>query len=191
MAQARQPAATSSLLRSLLASAGEARFTVLARTAGLDDDAGAWQPAEDEWSTQAIVEHLVLAEQSGVQFVWRAIRGVQAGTPLWTGEPVHRGLPIADVIARTWRFREEAPPNATPQQAAPLSYWRAVFEAQQPVLAALAQELAGLDLETVIYPHFLSGPLDARQRLEFITWHIAHHRQQLDALLAALPAPGG
>ncbi len=182
---------SSVLLRSLVAAAGKARFGVLALTAGLDDDTGARQPGEGEWPAQAIVEHLVLAEQSGVQFVWRAVRGVRSGAPLWSGEHVHRGLPIAEVIARTWRFREEAPPNATPQQAAPLSYWRAVLEAQQPVLAALAQELAGLDPESVIYPHFLSGPLDARQRLEFISWHIAHHRQQLEAVLAALPNAAG
>lgn len=186
-----QPLDTAGMLRSLVAAAGEARFGILALTAALDDAAGAWQPGEGEWPVQAIVEHLVLAEQSGVQFVWRAVRGVRSGTPLWAGEHVHRGLPIAEVIARTWRFREEAPPNATPQQAAPLSYWRAVLEAQQPILAALAQELAGLDLETVIYPHFLSGPLDARQRLEFISWHIAHHRQQLEAVLAALPKDAG
>ncbi len=191
MAQAVQPEAVSSLLRSLVAAAGEARFGVLALTAALDDAAGARQPGEGEWPAQAIVEHLVLAEQSGVQFIWRAARGVRSGEPIWIGEHVHRGLPIADVIAHTWRFREEAPPNATPQQAAPLSYWRALLEAQQPILAALAQELSGLDLESVIYPHFLSGPLDARQRLEFITWHIAHHRQQLEAVLAALPKDAG
>jgi hypothetical protein len=30
-----------------------------------------------------------------------------------------------------------------------------------------------------VYPHFLSGPLDARQRLEFLRFHIERHTAQV------------
>ncbi|HLZ69152.1 MAG TPA: DinB family protein [Dehalococcoidia bacterium] len=173
-----------------IAAAAAARSRVLALTSSLDDGDGAWPPAAGQWSAREIVEHLVLAEQSGVQFIWLAAAGVRGGAPLWSGDPVHRGQSIEAVIAGTWRFKEEAPANATPKAAAPLAYWRAVFAALQPVLDALGLQLDGLDLETVIYPHFISGPLDAWQRLEFIRWHIEHHQQQLEAALAALAKRG-
>jgi hypothetical protein len=60
----------------------------------------------------------------------------------------------------------------------------------QPVIAALAPRLAGLDLIAVIVPHHLSGPLDAGQRLAFVRWHLEHHRQQIAAIVACLVCVG-
>lgn len=39
---------------------------------------------------------------------------------------------------------------------------------------------------TVIAPHVISGPLDARQRLEFIRFHMDLHRRQIEAVLRAV-----
>lgn len=74
-------------------------------------------------------------------------------------------------------------PRSHPQTNGPLAYWVASLAACQPVLNALEQKLDGLDLEAVVAPHFLSGPLDARQRLEFLRWHMDHHRQQIGEIL--------
>jgi len=40
-------------------------------------------------------------------------------------------------------------------------------------------------------PHLCSGPLDARQRLEFLHFHLDRHRAQIDALMKVpdLPHP--
>ena len=77
-----------------------------------------------------------------------------------------------------------APPNATPQADGPLAYWTTCLECCQPVLERLGTALDGLDLAEVIFPHFLSGPLDARQRLEFLRWHLDHHRRQIEEIRA-------
>ena len=171
----------------LIADVAEARRRVADAVAGLSVEQGARRPAEGEWSVQEVVEHLVLAEQAGVQFIWRAAEGVRAGQPVWSGEPVHRGRTIEEVITRTWRFKEEAPPNATPARAAPLPYWVAASQACQVVLEALGRALEGLELGEVIFPHFISGPLDARQRLEFLRWHMEHHLTQISEVRATLP----
>jgi hypothetical protein len=123
------------------------------------------------------------AEQSGIIRMWQAADGVRQGAPVWQGEAVHRGKPIETIIAGTWREREIAPPNATPQTNGPLAYWVACLAACEPVLLALGEALDGLDLEAVIAPHFLSGPLDVRQRYEFLRWHMDHHRQQIAEIL--------
>jgi hypothetical protein len=52
------------------------------------------------------------------------------------------------------------------------------------MLDRLAGVLDGLDPETVLFPHFLSGPLDARQRVDFLRFHIQRHRKQIEALIA-------
>ncbi len=173
----------------LIADVAAARRRVLAAVASLTADQEAFHPAPGEWSVPQVVEHLVLAEQAGIQRVWQAAEGIRRGRPVWTGEPVHRGLPIVEVIAHTWRTKEQAPPNASPQTDGPLAYWATCLETCQPVLERLGAALDGLDLSEVIFPHFLSGPLDAHQRLEFLRWHLDHHRRQIEEIKAASGVP--
>jgi hypothetical protein len=115
--------------------------------------------------------------------MWQAADGIRNNAPIWQGEAMHRGRSIEEIIAATWREREDAPPNATPQTNGPLAYWVASLAACQPVLNALGQALDGLDLEAVVAPHFISGPLDARQRMEFLRWHMDHHRSQIAEII--------
>ncbi len=168
----------------LIGDVAAARRRVTAAVAGIAEEQATWLPAPDEWSVAQVVEHLVLAEHAGVFSIWQALVGLQNGQPVWQGEAVHRGKTIERNIAETWREREEAPPEATPRKNGPLAYWVASLAAREPVVVALGQVLAPFDLEAVIAPHFLSGPLDARQRLEFLRWHMDHHRQQIAAIMA-------
>src|SRR5437773_1571924 len=130
----------------LIAEVAASRQRVLAAVSGLTADQETCRPAPGEWSVPQVVEHLVLAEQAGIQRVWQAAEGVRRGQPVWSGEPVHRGLPIEEVIARTWRAKEQAPPNATPQTDGPLAYWVTCLQGCQPVLERLGEALDGLDL---------------------------------------------
>ena len=167
-----------------IADVAAARQAVLSAATGLSGEQEAFRPGPQEWSVPQVVEHLVLAEQAGIQRVWQAAEGIRRGRPVWTGEAVHRGLPIEEVIARTWRPKEQAPPNATPQTDGPLAYWVQCLAWRQPVLRRLHDALEGLDLAEVIFLDFLSGPLDARQRLEFLRWHLEHHRRQIEEIRA-------
>jgi len=46
-----------------------------------------------------------------------------------------------------------------------------------------------MDLESVVVPHVVSGPLDARQRLEFVRFHLDLHRAQIEAVRSAAGFP--
>jgi hypothetical protein len=163
----------------LVAEVAAARRRVVAAVDGLTAASATWKPTDGEWSVAQIVEHLTLAEHGGIVRIWQAAEGVRDGRPIWQGEAVHHGRSIEEIIAATWRDREDAPGNAIPQTNGPLGYWVASFAACQPVLEALGTMLDGIDLSAVVAPHVISGPLDARQRLEFLRWHIDHHRQQI------------
>ena len=41
----------------------------------------------------------------------------------------------------------------------------------------LGEVLKGLDLEGIIFPYLISGPLDAGQRLDFLRFHLAGVRE--------------
>jgi hypothetical protein len=49
----------------------------------------------------------------------------------------------------------------------------------------LVPVLDGLDLEVVVAPHPISGPLDARQRLEFLRFHMDLHLRQIGDTMRA------
>ena len=44
-------------------------------------------------------------------------------------------------------------------------------------IGEVGEALHGLDPSLVIFPHFLSGPLVARQRLEFLRFQLDRHRR--------------
>lgn len=168
----------------LTAEVEAARQRVLQAVEDFSTDQGAFKPCPDRWSVAEILEHLVLAEQGGINFIWRAADGIRRGQPIWEGKSPNRGLTIEQVIERTWKPKEKAPESATPRLGGPVHYWAAALEACQPVLQKLGVELEPLNLSEIIYPHFLSGPLDARQRLGFLRFHLERHLNQIEAVKA-------
>ena len=174
----------------LIATADAARRRIIDDNRGLTATQAAFKAAGG-WSVQAHIEHLVLSEQRGVQRIWLAAEALRQGAPLEAGEAVHRGLPIEEVIARTWKPKEKAMVETDPVGEGPLSYWIARYEACQSTLEQIPRVLAGLDPSLALDIHYLSGPLDAYQRLEFLRFHTDRHYAQVERLkrIEGFPAP--
>ena len=141
------------------------------------------KPSPDEWSVAEILEHLYLAELGGITKIWAALDGVRAGK-VWDGHLPNRGRTIEEVVAATWKPKEMAPAVAAPHFGGPLAAWVAALRSLQPLLRDLATALEGHDLDAIVYPHALSGPLDARQRLQFLRFHIDRHIGQIQRVQA-------
>ncbi len=121
-------------LNSLLRRIEQSRDQFLASVAHLTFTQATFQPDPHSWSILAITEHLVRAEQSGAMGMWKALDGIRKGEPVWSGEPVHRGLSIEEVVARTWQPKEKVPDIAAPIWGGSLSYWIALLNAPRVVL---------------------------------------------------------
>jgi hypothetical protein len=166
-----------------------ARTALLQQVSDLRDDQGAFKPSPDEWSVAEILEHLFLAELGGITKIWSGLVELQAGRQ-WSGALPNRGKSIEAIIATTWQPKETAPPVATPHLGGPLTAWRHALQSLSGVLQELARHLQGPPLEAIVIPHFLSGPLDARQRLEFLRFHLERHREQVGRVRASEGFPG-
>jgi len=166
-----------------------ARQNYLSLLEGLSDEQGSFKPDDAAWSIAEITEHLFHAEFGGINLIWRAANGLARGTPAWSGESPNRGLDIEEVVRRTWREREASPASALPRVGGPLDYWAAALGSCASLLAELAVPLRRVRLEDSIYPHVISGPLDARQRLQFLAFHLDRHREQVAGVMrhAAFP----
>lgn len=176
-------------LAALTESVRDARTRYLALLRTLDSHQGSFKPAPEVWSAAEITEHLVHAEYGGINGMWKALDGVRRGDPPWKGDHANRGLSIEQVIDRTWKPQEDVPAGAEPRLGGPLAFWLDALESCQFLLERLADELAHDDLEEVIYPHPLSGPLDARQRFEFLRFHMDRHLGQVERLKANAQFP--
>lgn len=175
----------------LIEAVAQARSRYLAAVSGLTPAQVSFKPEPTRWSVLEITEHMVWAEAVGVAGMWRALDAYRHGTPLWAGEPVHRGLSMEDVVAQTWQPKEQVPEIAAPRWGGALAFWTATLRSQQAVLEELGRALSGVALEEVIYPHPISGPLDVRQRLEFLRFHLDRHRDQVEALKGEPGYPKG
>ncbi len=158
-----------------------ARGILFSSVMDLSDAQATLKPSQSEWAIVEILEHLYLAEFGGITKMWAALTEFRAGKH-WSMALPHRGKPIEDVIATTWQSREQAPETAIPRFGGPLAAWVAALRRLALLLADLARELEGHNLETIVFPHVISGPLDARQRLEFIRFHIERHTAQIQRI---------
>jgi hypothetical protein len=183
IAQAREEAMVD--ITKLIDEAAQARGRLLDRIRTLSSAQGAFKPDPAEWSIAETVEHLVLAEQGSVNRVWAAADGLRRGRPAWTGEAIHRGKAVEQVVAETWAPRQQAPDIATPRRRGPLAYWLVALQCNQPLLEALPVALQGLDPAEVITPHPISGPWDACQWLTFVRFHLDLHRRQIEEVMSA------
>ncbi len=176
----------SEVVEARLAEIRAARRALLSELEDVTGQDGARRPEGEGWSLQEVVEHLVLAERGGFDLIWKAAEAFRAGTPVWSGVSENRGHTIEEVVRRTWRSRETAPESARPTGAGSLSSWAAHLASCDALLEPLVRHLRGLPLEEVVYPHFLSGPLDALQRLDFIRFHMEYHMPQLRRIRSKL-----
>jgi hypothetical protein len=169
-----------------------ARRDYLSLLEGLGPEQAPFKACDASWSITEITEHLVHAELGGINLIWRAADGEANGAPVWSGESPNRGLRIEEVVQRTWRAREASPDSALPRVGGPLGYWVAALKGCSSLLAELKVPLAEVALEDTIYPHAISGPLDARQRLEFLAFHLRRHRDQVAGIMShpAFPITG-
>lgn len=159
-----------------------ARRDYLAVVAEASPEQGEHKPSPNEWSLAEITEHLVHAEQGGINGMWSAAEAIARRQPHWTGEHVNRGLDIEQIVARTWQEKEIVPKGAGPDWGGPLEFWVIALRANQHLLAAFTTRFAqlGLDPEQVVHPHPISGPLDVRQRFQFLRFHLDRHRAQAE-----------
>jgi hypothetical protein len=116
------------------------------------------------------------------------MEGIRSGKRVFQGENTNKGLTIEQIVARTWKPKETAPENARPRLFGPLSYWASALKSLQLPLHVLAEQLAEENLEEIVYPHVFMRPFNARQRLEFLRFHLDRHRLQLTALKQELQA---
>ena len=169
-------------LETLISEVETARQQFISAVKGMRVEQATFRPNDLSWSPIQITEHIVRAEQIGVMGMWKSLLAFQSGTTLWQGPNPNAGLTIEEVVANTWAPKEQVPEVAKPIWGGPLAFWIASLEANTHPLQALETQLQGVDMEHVIYPHPISGPLHVVQRLQFLRFHLNRHQRQVETI---------
>ncbi len=178
-----------SQLAELIKHVSQARQEFIKSTIGLSPAQAGYKPNEQTWSVTDNVEHMVWAEMGGINGIWKTFHALKAGQPIWSGTAIHHGLSIEQIIEKTWQPKEQVPEIAKPRWGGPLEYWIQALQNCQPLLEALAKSLEGQDLEKIIYPHIISGPLNVVQRMEFLRFHLNRHQKQIENTITLADFP--
>ena len=167
-------------LDKLIDEVAEAREDYITHVGELTSLQSKFKPSVEIWSITENTEHLVWGEQIGIMGVWTALEGMKNNKPIWRGDPVHAGLTIEEIVAKTWKEKEVSQEMARPKWGGALEYWISALRNNQSLLISLAHALNGFNLEEIIYPHPISGPLDVFQRIEFFRFHLNRHQAQVE-----------
>lgn len=165
-----------------------ARAELIGQVEHLTSEQGGFKPTSESWSAAEVIEHLVWAEHAGLCNMLVAMDSWRRGEPVWTGDNPARNATIDTIIENTWQPKEKAPSTAEPTWGGPLEYWLMFLGSCQLVVEDVASRIEAGELDEVVYPHFISGPLTLRQRLGFLRYHMEHHRRQVNEILRAMPA---
>lgn len=168
-----------------------ARQNFINAISGLSPQQYHYKTAPDQWAIIDIAEHMVWAEQIGVNGMWKALEGIKHGSPIWEGNPAHTGRSIEEVVDLTWQTKEKVPEVAKPRWGGALAFWIEALKACTPILSALETALTTYDPAQIIYPHPISGPLNVVQRIEFLRFHLDRHRAQVERIKSDPNFPTG
>ena len=178
-----------SVLPQLLQQVSTARNQFISAASGLSSAQAAFKPTAESWCVTENVEHLFWAEHGGINGMWKTLEAFKANKPVFTGERIHHGLSMEEIVAKTWKEKELVPEVAKPRLGGPIEFWIISLQNLQPLLEALAKAMDGYDLEKIIHPHPLSGPLNVIQRFEFLRFHLNRHQKQIENIKAHLAYP--
>jgi len=168
--------------KQLLHDVAEARQNYIAALAGFSEEQAQQKPSPESWNAVEITEHLFWAEQGGILGMWKTLLGIRAGTVSYEADRPHEGLPIDEIIRRTWQEKEIVPVIAAPRMGGPLAYWVTALHGLQDQLDTFGEVLSNDELVLIAHPHPISGPMSFDQRLEFLRFHIDRHREQVARL---------
>lgn len=171
-------------LTPLLPQVSAARTEFIKAASGLTEEQATFKPTPESWCVTENVEHMFWAEHGGINGMWKTLEAFKNDKPVFTGQRIHHGLSIEEVVSKTWKEKELVPEVAKPRLGGPLEFWIISLQNLQPLLEALSKAMNGYDLEKIIHPHPLSGPLNVMQRFEFLRFHLNRHQKQIENIKA-------
>ncbi|WP_047495466.1 DinB family protein [Terriglobus sp. TAA 43] len=159
-----------------------ARERVFEIVANWTEDQLSFRPDDGGWTVGEILEHLHLVEFMTLQRIW--------GSP--EERETHRSIPMMQtdkprsfselVRDPNEALKVKAPVVWWPQGKSSGLFWLEALKSNQLLIEKLPLVLDDELASRIVSPHFLFGPLNALQWLEFLPFHLDRHVKQIARL---------
>ncbi len=169
----------------LVAEIESSRDEFLDLVGGLTPQEAAAPIGEGRWSPLEYLEHLVRAEEATIWRMFKAVEDARASREILKSSSPEAS--IEEIVGRTWKVREEAPPLAIPKLGGSEAYWSVRMRRNAALVSAFADLVDESELDMIAYPHPISGAFTMRQGFEFIRFHLDRHRDHILEARASRP----
>jgi uncharacterized damage-inducible protein DinB len=146
----------------------------------------AFRPAYDAWSINQVLQHLMLSDKGVVLYLNKKLQNdslPNAGI----------GAKVRTVMLKAFLrspFKVKIPgPYVQPIQ--PMTFWDIIKEwnSTREELQKILGRLNESQLDWAIFKHPIAGYMNVFQLLDFMDYHVQHHRYQLKRIVAAKDFP--
>jgi len=139
-----------------------------------------FKPKANKWSMIQVVEHLMLAETTSLNYVNKKILDPSALEDKTAASQLKTWL-LKTSFTLPFKFKAKVSfikPTNDPDYKNVLLRWDIARNALRKLLDEQSNEL----LEKLIYKHPIAGRLNAHQMLIFFEYHIKHHLKQINRI---------
>ena len=160
------------------------RADLFQRMKGYDEKILNQCPDENVWSVMEVVEHLIIAEDSGNQYLKKKTQDKGAAQKVGLKESF-RSLILNAYLRSNKKFKAPAttlPSHTYRSLAGAETAWRKVRADFSEILQGLPEG----HLDKNWFKHPVAGKLSLKQMMTFIEAHVAHHEKQIERTLKAM-----
>ena len=159
-----------------------ARERVLESVTNWTEEQLSFKPDEETWTVSEILEHLHMVEFMTLQQIWALPedRETYRSVPMMQNNKPGSFFDLVSGLDEA--FTVKAPEYWCPQGKTSGLLWLEALKSNQVVIEKLPLVLDDELASRIVLPHFLFGPLDAMQWLEFFPFHLDRHVKQIARL---------
>ncbi len=160
----------------------QARARIIEKACCLSADETLFKPDPSVWCVSEILEHVYLCEMWVLADIWsRAEADSVRSEP--EIESADQGDTFEAIIRPFDAQKIKAPEPLIPSGTGNARFWVEALRANQEIVDALPQLFSETDPRKIVFPHFIVGPLNVIQWLEFLPYHLDRHRVQIEGLM--------
>lgn len=148
---------------------------------GYSEAQRSYQPSEKEWSILGVAHHLIKAEKGTLKYIKHKLSQQQELDKPWDNTFKMLGLKLA--LWLPFRYKVPAK-DLHPDKDITLESITAEWDAVRADMLELLDNFPEDYLDKKIFRHPLAGPMTIREALGFWHYHLRHHEQQLNRIIA-------
>lgn len=176
-------------LRELVESISSDREKLLSSISGLSD-AQLNHSTDNTWSICDVLHHVALTDEANAKLTSNLLKRARAEQPPADSSPEGSELQSIDEILAVMKVSKfQAPEFVNPKSEATVEESLAKLKTSRERMLANLEQLDGLDLSGLTFPHPFAGPLNAYQWVLIAGAHEARHAAQIERMKAASNFP--